>query len=376
MPEDGSALLWAKWAIHLSLQGGLEYRGKSSPHWYDAQSFYDLLHWSGDRPVRELISNLDGCSGEAAGQITAQLKGRTGASLERHEATALLLRARLKAKAPTHKRLGAVGDVMVDYYYATKSGTVELGVQNPKAQIPFVVEAWAKKIDDRKGGTSEVTALVNRTPITGSVRISPDGGGKPTIWECGLRHHLDIPAKGTWSVRFNLTAPFVPITTDGKEPDLSLFADEIVGAVSLAIKRAHKAAPKANGSGITTRDAVWENMQRVVDEATDGGRLLASQRQCMYGMRPISRQITGKDLADKYFNSILTDYENEHGEFENLYRDNRGALYVPWSNRDVPVGTIMSRSFERPVWTFGAILYIEKQALFESLKAEKFPRAI
>ncbi len=92
LPKDDEATVWADWAITMQRAGAPEYNGKSSPYWYDAQSFYDLLHWSGERPVRDLIANLDGCSGAAAGHITAELKGRTGASIDRNEAKALLLR--------------------------------------------------------------------------------------------------------------------------------------------------------------------------------------------------------------------------------------------------------------------------------------------
>ncbi len=278
----------------------------------------------------------------------------------------------MKARAPTIKRLGQVGnDGVLGSYYASKSGVVELGAQAPKAQIPFVIEAWADKIDDKKGAASEVIAFVNRTPITGSVRISPDGAGKPAIWDCGLRNALDIPAKGTWWVKINLTAPFVPVTTDGKEPNLELFADEIVGAVSLAIKRAQKAAPKA--TGVTAKEAVWSLLHNAVFKGTDGGRLTMGKRQVMYRIRQPVYDITGKELTTKNFDNILTQYENEHGEFGAVYRDNRGVLYTPGAYSDVPVGTVMSRGYERPLWTFGAILYIEKQALFKSLKAEKWP---
>ena len=36
--------------------------GSTSPHWYDAATFHELLYASGDRLVRDLIANLDGCS--------------------------------------------------------------------------------------------------------------------------------------------------------------------------------------------------------------------------------------------------------------------------------------------------------------------------
>ena len=39
------------------------YTGKTSPWWYDVPQFHELLSASGDTPVRELVSQLDGCTG-------------------------------------------------------------------------------------------------------------------------------------------------------------------------------------------------------------------------------------------------------------------------------------------------------------------------
>ena len=52
---------------------GEQYTGKSSPRWYDLPHFRELLYASGNRPVRELIATLDGCSGGKAGEIVPQL---------------------------------------------------------------------------------------------------------------------------------------------------------------------------------------------------------------------------------------------------------------------------------------------------------------
>ena len=50
--------------------------------------------------------------------------------------------------------------------------------------------------------------------------------------------------KGKWRLVLNVTAPYVPITTDGKEPDLKPAADAIVDALSVAIRKARRAAAK------------------------------------------------------------------------------------------------------------------------------------
>ena len=66
-------------------QGGNGYSGKSSAHWFDAEAFDELIHCSGDRLVRDLVANLDGCTGGKAGAVTAELRGKTSAKVSRDE---------------------------------------------------------------------------------------------------------------------------------------------------------------------------------------------------------------------------------------------------------------------------------------------------
>jgi hypothetical protein len=89
LPDDRHALHWAQVAIAMS---GQSYAGKTSPHWYDAATFHELLYAGGNRPVRDLIANLDGCSGGKAGEIVsaARLGRATCASVTREQAERLL----------------------------------------------------------------------------------------------------------------------------------------------------------------------------------------------------------------------------------------------------------------------------------------------
>src|SRR5262249_51256674 len=70
IPEDANALRWATIAIRFAR--GQIYTGKSSPYWYDGPHFHELLLASGNAPVRELVANLDGCSGARAGEIVTE----------------------------------------------------------------------------------------------------------------------------------------------------------------------------------------------------------------------------------------------------------------------------------------------------------------
>jgi hypothetical protein len=56
-----------------------------------------------------------------------------------------------------------------------------------------------------------------------------------------------------------------------------------------------------------------------------------------------------------------------------MYRDERGTLYHPHSGQDIPIGTIAVENYQKPVWTFNKILYIEKEGFFNVLKEKKIP---
>ncbi len=89
LPVDASTLDWAQRACLLA-EGGESYKGKTSPHWYDGDSFFEVLQSAGMRPVRDVIGDFDGCTGPKAGQIAAPFLGRSAQTLTREDATALL----------------------------------------------------------------------------------------------------------------------------------------------------------------------------------------------------------------------------------------------------------------------------------------------
>ena len=80
---------------------GQTYTGKSSPYWYDAPQFHELLYASGTQPVRELIAHLDGCTGGKAGEIVAAADSvaRICKDVTRQQAEKLL-----RPRAPTPGR--------------------------------------------------------------------------------------------------------------------------------------------------------------------------------------------------------------------------------------------------------------------------------
>ena len=105
--RSSDAPAWARTAAELAGRGET-YGGRSSPHWYDGEAFFDLLQAAGDRSVRELLAELDGCTGAKAGSIAKPFKGRTCRSLSRAEAIALLEAAQHQTRPVSSHRLGHV----------------------------------------------------------------------------------------------------------------------------------------------------------------------------------------------------------------------------------------------------------------------------
>ena len=110
LPGDEQPLEWAGWAGHVA-RAGKEYRGRSSPHWYDAPAFHELILAYGASPLRALIAELDGCTHGKAGEIVsaAGLEPAHCDSLTRQEAETLLRIACGQTQLVSPDRLGAIG---------------------------------------------------------------------------------------------------------------------------------------------------------------------------------------------------------------------------------------------------------------------------
>jgi len=362
LEDDNAALSWAKEAIARGC--GDEYAGKSSLHWFDANAFYELLLSSGARPVRDLISNFDGCTGAKAGEIAREFLSRRCDSLTKKDALLLLARAQVLTKPPSVKRLGRIGDSFTSDGYAAVEGNAAIG----DATIPYVVEAWGWREE-----TAEIKMerpSVNRTVITGEVHLLAWSG--ISVRGCGLRHEVTKtkPRKGG-ALTFNVTAPYVPITTDGKEPDLSPFAGAIVGALAKVLRQIPNDEPTR---AMSIKDAVLENLDAAIAKASGDGRYRFSQRQVLYVLRPIVKEWTGKALEEGTFAAIITAYEDDEGEIPGMIREDRGSLYQPHvGGPEMPIGTLTVETYKRPEWTFNKVVFIEKHGLFEVLKDNLWP---
>jgi hypothetical protein len=370
LPEDHRALDWARIAV--SLAAGATYAGGSSPWWYDLPQFQELLAASGTTPVRKLIAMLDGCTGAKAGEIvtTAKLNRTVCKDVSRKQAAELLKIARENTRPVSPERLGAVGpDAYPRDTYARMSDVVQFGSIAPFAQVPVVVEAWAERLEEVD--TDYLAVSVNRTPVAADIASARD---KRDIdaFGCGLAHKVaQAPIDAHFGIFINIITPYIPITSDGKEPNLEPFLGPITAAVQKAIRKAHR--PTSTGERLSQKDIVLDNLDHAIAVVSGNGEYRFNQRQVLYVVRKIVHDEIGKTLTTENFDKIITDYENEHGDIPLKYHEPRGAIYHPHRDETITLGTLMVEEYERPTWTYNKVLYIEKEGWAEALKAARWP---
>jgi hypothetical protein len=364
IPEENDALRWARAAWLMGTDK--TYTGKSSPFWYDVPQFHELLSASANTPVRELVAHLDGCTGGHAGRIVAAagMARMLCGEANRDQAEKLLLAARASARPVTPRRLGAVGPEGTKDAYATALGIVRFG-DEPRAEIPVVVEAWV-----RPAANMMLTVYINRTPVAGDIYATRDKRDID-IYGCGLANTVaKAPKDKDFVIQLNITTPYMPITSDGKEPNLIPFLSEIADAVSKAVRKAHR---PSGGSKRSQKDIVLDNLDEIIAKVSGDEGYRFNMRQLFYGLRPIVMDESGKELKVGNFTGIITDYEEEFGDIPKMYREPRGSITHPHLNETITLGTLMVEEYERPAWTYNKIIYIEKEGANEALKEVGWP---
>ena len=296
-------------------------------------------------------------------------------SLSRRESETLLKNLRATSKQVAPQRLGFIGpDVpgLEESAHAMTKGTFQTEAARGRlnATIPFVIEAWAAE-----ARVSSASVHVNRTPITADVWLT-DMQDKTCrgLAGCGLSNekaNTAVPVKVGRTRNFcflvNITTPYMPITTDGKEPNLSCVLHELVEVMT---KAARKAKRKRGGgsSRVTQKEIVLKALPEAIAKAGGGGRYRYSLRRLFYAVRPSFLEVFGEEPNYNTFAQIITEHESDLGhDLPGIYRDDRGTLYHPHLGEEIRLGTRSVESYERPAWTFNKILYVEKEGLFPML---------
>ena len=358
-----SDLSWANDAIKFA--SGNSYKGKTSGYWYSSESFFELVQ-SHDGNISDLISQFEGCTGTKAGRILSNFKGRKSNTFSFEESEELLHLIRENSKNVKANRLGNIDENIVEKHgYCKAEGRFTIDSTRGKfnAEIPFVVEAWVKQNE-----YNELITLINKTPITGDIWLTQEKN-KSSIYGCGIYKQLNIKKS---KVILNIITPYMPITSDGKMPNMGKFSNEIVQAINKAGSKAKKYI-KYDEKSISQKDVILSNIDEAIIKASGESKYRFSQRQLYYAIRPYVISQAEKELEYNNFCKVITDYEFKNGDIKLMYRDNRGTLYHPHIGEDIPVGTISVENYNRPKWIFNKVLYIEKEGFFNILKDNKIP---
>ena len=115
------------------------------------------------------------------------------------------------------------------------------GARRGVGSIPVLAEAWATaERCPPSRGRGTVTLLVNRSPVAAPIRIAPSSDKQLAICGCNLAHSIDrVPPGGAYDVVLAVTSPVIPVTTEGKEPDL----EAAVGRDRARARQGHAQGP-------------------------------------------------------------------------------------------------------------------------------------
>ena len=223
------------------------------------------------------------------------------------------------------------------------------------AEIPFVVEAWARcdRSEKRGDGSATMRLLLNRTPSTATILANSFSGGL-VMRGCGLERSVLGPHTANYRITVGIISPHIELATDGKGPSLAPYSEAIAIVLRKACNAAYRAMGKPPG-GMSIKDAAWQVMVAAYHTASGGGHLPANARQIMYAARKRILELTGRaKLDDRYFTqTLLPDYVEQHPEVTSTWDvvfDDRGNFIEPHTNHNVPLGTVEVRQYlgERP----------------------------
>ena len=191
------------------------------------------------------------------------------------------------------------------------------------------------------------------------------------VFGCGLAHTIAETNKdAVFRIQLHITTAYMPISSDNKAPDLTPFLDAIQDVVGRATRKARR--PNVGGEKVSQKDVVLAELGAAIADASGDGEFLFSDRQLLYALRKIVMDRLGQELKLSNWKKIITAYENGQ-DIPGMYREARGTVYHPHTGETIPLGTLNVASYERPIWTYSTIVYIEKEGWAEALKAARWP---
>jgi hypothetical protein len=368
IPVSSDSLSLSEIAITMAHLGEV-YKGKTSPWWYEEEAFFEMFAASGDRPVENILELFHGIS---SGHALDLAKGRLASEIDHNISRSLLIKLREKSPRLAPSKLGKMGNTFDGYGYHHAKGEIEIKSAGIAGSLPYSIEVYALSNDN---GEDNITLMVNRTPVTGDLRISRIRPSTQVgIFGCGLSHGFEVGRKGV-TIYVNITTPFMPITTDGKNPDLKRYINPLADALKKACGKARRLAAKdSSGRVVSQRSVIADNLDDAVEKASGDGAYRYSLRQLFYAVRPYMLQAFGKEPDYNYFSQMITDIELERGEdIPGIYRDARGTLYHPHLREDISLGTMSVEKYVMPQHTLKSVLFCEKEGFNTLLKETQWP---
>ena len=379
---------WQKWTPH----------EPTSPYWYSLENFKKLIsahiaaarNGTRDYTIREFISQFRGLSStQRQKRITDHLPNNIkrlsdfvvdGQRLDETLVLSLLSQMQKESRTVPPEMLGIIGEEHFQRYF---KDPIKYHCIKHKGEVPFVVEAAFGYIEYLE--RPEFSFGLNFSPAFSdpfdNVRLS-DGKDKHDWGIHGLASCFELKYDDKARLIVHVTHPCLTFNDKSKariNPDEEL--RKAVGLAVAAVLKEHYALRKkadkqaaaeeryerevkeaARPKQMSVKDAVFLVMPAAAAKAAGSENLPYSVRQLYYAVRPLIQEYTDKTLEYSYFTPpLVTEYEDTHGMLAGLVYDARGHLYEPHNDVEIALGTEDVENYEIPEWTYGKILYIEKE---------------
>lgn len=362
--------------------------------WHDIESFESLL--SGfcgndqstgrNRSVREVIQSFAGLSSRAATNEVLAKAGMkqpklsdlvTEQGLDRERTSRLLEAMQASGKVIKPDALGCIGR------NNAIAAVEDLGAKNVRYRklegktsdgLPYVVEACYGDRDTAK------SLRISGLNFSSDLREPT----YPRLRQILEEYRFGKLIEGV--VLFHVMVPAPKFTDRGKtsftpRAEVKQAANRVLEYVLRehfkAVKQHERsaAAPKktAHRGGMSRKAAVMKLLPDGIKQITAGSPEFDA-RSLYYLLRPRILQLSGASKIDQpYFETVVDEYEQQHGLIKGRLRDPRGFLYEPHTGTQIQLGTKQVDGYIIPAHRYQAILYIEKKGLLPLLRHVKIP---
>lgn len=385
----------------------------TSVHWYDLDSFKRLLfshigasqNGGRDLLLREFVRQFRGLSGTAKAKLVCDqfpaISRLNDFASNESQVEDLLEAMRRQSAPPSPHVLGTVGEAHILQCFSAWYGVKRHWYRKIADQvngIPFVFEvllAESERPGDLYHGVNFSPTYDD--PLSGNSLHSPDFRAHSFRDFLANGHaspiDFDEPGAPRTAAVMHLVCPALEFLDRGKTrlkipaPMAEAISKALWGAAKSFYKEGEarrKDAPRSSRADYnrfiqhrrktewSQKDAVFQVLPEAIVNATGDGLFPVSARNLYYQVRPLLQDYIDKELDYNYFSqSLLVQYQEQHGAIQGLYYDPRGVLYEPHTGKAIPLGTRELKGYRFPDWLFNKILYVEKKGLLPILQAAK-----